>query len=159
MTTIAKKHTKVSVLAMARKKWGARAYLEERPNAPTAEQREANGIRRQELTAELKAMDEKIKSFGNTRKTLLDAAEFAVDVDGDEPSWTQLVNAVRHAKDFDNAVDKRKELFDEQRKIPHGYTHRFGIYTVDNIGGIAMAHEHARADTLEELAQAIYKRD
>jgi hypothetical protein len=145
---MADKVTKAHVLALARKRHGLKAQLREDKNAPTAESRAellrlavGRHDRKNSLQADLKA------AGTGPYMALLKAARFALDVDGDEPSWSQLRAATEAMEDF---AAKYEELRHLQELISKSNTHRYR-WSVIEVGSLFVS-VHEQADTLEELA-------
>lgn len=146
--------TKASVLRAARAKYGPKVNLRYNPNAPDA-------VRKVELREQVRVRMERKKSLeeerkalfaqGDPRVSLRNAARFAIDVDGDEPSWTQLREALEREERYAAISSEIRELQEEGRK-GCGWSYRWDVVLVVNIAGLAMAEVRASADTLEELA-------
>ena len=138
------------VLKAAIARWGKHVVIREARKAPSAAERATALARYKEIADLIREVEEAMKSLGNTQSRLVSAARFALDVDGDEPSWAQLREAVEAAEHLDRLVDERKDLRREAEHLD-GYTKRWTV--LDNIGIANMVK--ADADTLEELAAAI----
>ena len=151
--------TKKQLLALARKRW-PKAQLCENPRALDGAAKETL---RQQCAAwrERKAaLDEEIKAAGDTRKKLIEAARFAVDVNGDEPSWSQLREAVVLAERIDAAREERADIAKQlDRSIGKLHSRRWDVCWVDElVRGFPLCHVECSADTLEELAQKIQEK-
>lgn len=143
--------TKAAVLKLARKEW-PECYIAENPKAAMSEEKVLARAKREELKAEKATLEQEQQALGRTDLKLREAARFAVDVDGDEPSWTQLKAALE--------ADERRQtigvrLLDIRREMSAleglSFVHRWEICKRDGICIKTMHH----ADTLEELAAKI----
>jgi hypothetical protein len=148
--------TKSQILSAARKKWGKNVQLRENPKAPTPAAKEAVRKEQEGLRARRKAAEEERKSLGVVHGPLLAAARFALDVGGDEPSWTQLREAVEKAERSKQLTDELADL-DKQMKTNSGrlYASRYELSQDESLGGLWIRHVLARKDTLEELAAEV----
>jgi hypothetical protein len=148
--------TKAKVLAAARKKWGKAVQLRENKSAPTPAEKEVLRASQKELLARKKAADEERKALGDVQAPLLAAARFALDVDGDEPSWGQLREAVEKAERSKQLTEEIVDL-DKQLKNNTGrfVSYRYWLPEEVQVGGLWMRHHHASSDTLEELAEQV----
>ena len=146
--------TKSAALAAAKRKWGKRAYVEERRNAPTADERAANHARVREIIEQEKANEQAIKLLGAWPGKLAEAARFVVDVNGDEPSIPQLREAIEKVEELNVRIGDRRAMREEREHLPtHSKRWKAGI--VNDVAGIGFSHVRADADTLEELIEKI----
>src|SRR5262249_46887555 len=146
--------TKTQILVAARKRWGKNVQLREYANRPDEAAKEQIRLKLAGLRADRDRLKEEIKAAGDVHMALVAAARFAVDVDGDEPSWTQLREAVARAE---RVAEVREELREVEKAVSNAsgslLCHRFELTQDRAIAGIPMRHHLADADTLEELAQ------
>lgn len=151
--------TKSQILRAANKRYPKKALrLEENTKAPTAAQRASNADLRQKYKAELDAIDASLKSFSASTQSgrdLLAAARFVVDVDGDDPSIPGLATAVIQLEEYFRLTDRRCELKNLLRQIPHGYTKRYTLGDIESFSGLGAMFVLHTADTLAELLQQI----
>lgn len=142
--------TKAELLKLARKHYGAKVTLFDNPKAATADERNDASDRIREIVAreaELRALPKT-----DTASALIAAARFAIDVDGDEPSWTQLREALEAAENAQAVADELKALYAERKQLsPLTLSYR---YRLGKDCGI-FNHIEAQADTLEQLARMI----
>ena len=148
--------TKTQILAAARRWWGKNVQLREHTNRPDAAAKEQIRQKLAGLRADRDRLKEEIKAAGEDHKALVAAARFAVDVDGDEPSWTQLREAVAKAE---RVAEAREELRAAEKAISNASSvllcHRFELTQDQAVAGFPMRHHLADADTLEELAAKV----
>lgn len=143
---------KAAVLKLAQKKRGKTAQLRHNPKAPDAAQKEVLREQAKQRNSRKKQLEEERKALGDTRTPLRQAVRFAVDVGGDEPSWTQLREALEREERYAALTEEIRELEQAGRKAPHGFSYRWEVIVIVNIAGMAMCECHEGADTLEELA-------
>src|SRR5262245_60133458 len=145
------KHTAASVRKLAAARWG-KVELEHRPRALTDAQKAESMVRREELRAESGRVKAERKSLGNTWRPLREAARFAVDVDAQEPSLSQLRVALERDERQAELADRQTELENELRQLSGdclGYR-----YTIWEVMSWCRSFR-AGADTLDELAATI----
>jgi hypothetical protein len=149
--------TKSQILSAARKKWGKNVQLRENRAAPCPADKEALRASQKELLDRKKAVEEEKKALGDVQLPLLEAARFALDVDGDEPSWTQLREAVEKAERYRQLMGEQAELRQQLDKNSGLILRdRYGLTQDDEvIPGFPLRHVLARKDTLEELATEV----
>lgn len=154
---MAAKITKTHVLALARKRHGKDAQLRENARALSPEAKQELRTRHAALRSEKKETEAVVEDCKAAASLLLDAARFALDVDGDEPSWTQLRNAVEAAELLRDAKARVSEITAELRRTEGllcGY--RWEIVKVRTMGALgACCIVSEQADTLEEMAQKL----
>ncbi len=139
--------------ALAKKKHGPNAHIEQNVKAPAAAEKAALSERWFTLKKRKEVLTETIRAAGDVNKATREAARFAVDVDGDEPSWTQLRLAVERAEQVAAALEERCEIDKEMElNSRRRLWNRYKVVRVDNFGGLAIGCIEASADTLEELA-------
>jgi hypothetical protein len=151
---------KSQILTAARKKWGKNVMLRENPKALTPAAKEAVQKEQEGLRARRKAAHEERQLLGVVHGPLLEAARFVLDVDGDEPSWTQLREAVEKAERSKQLTEEIADL-DKQTKHNggHFFSHRYSLTHDVQVAGLWMRHHDADADTLEELAEKVNARE
>lgn len=138
------------VLAAARRKFGAKAYLEERRNAQTASERQRDIDRRREINQRKAALAELEKTDPPNHPALLKACHFVVDVDGDNPSIPQLKVELERAQRCQDRMEERRALHEEALGLG-GYSYRW-----ECLVGHGWANQVvASADTLDELLAKI----
>lgn len=149
------KITIAAVRKMARLRYGKTADVRHNQNALTKEQKAVVIAKHKELRAEKEACKAELHALGETAKPLREAARFAVDVDAQEPSLSQLRAALERAE---RAADLRERMKDieEEFRGSSTYSYRYEVVTIRYVGGIAaFTSVDASADTLEELAAKI----
>jgi hypothetical protein len=151
------KWTKAAVLALARKKYGPKAELRENKRALSAEEKARVREQLAAARAEHARLDEEVKATwaaGDPDGALREAARFAVDVDGDEPSWSQLAAALARAERFAAAKAERADVYKERSRLSGLLLgcrwEVVKIASMAGLGGICVVKESA--DTLEEMA-------
>jgi hypothetical protein len=148
--------TKSQVLAAARRAWGKKCQLAERRGALPKARREA-------LVAEIKALQAEKNALPRSAPTvaawrsLIDAARFVVDVNGDHPSISRLAAALAGSEAVRDAMDHRASLEAVIQRLRRlgPYAMRFYIYENESAAGLPMSLQHAEADTLGELLERI----
>ena len=138
--------TKAHVLAEARRRYGKAAFVRENQHAPTPAVRAANLARRKTIAVRVGEIDAALKLMGGTAARLLEAARFAVDVDGGPPSLEQLRAAVLAGELQRDLFEERSELRLAQNGID-GHTRR---WDVGADLGFALS-VRAYGDTLDEV--------
>jgi nitrogen-specific signal transduction histidine kinase len=152
--TMTEKLTASKVLALARKKHGKAVELRENKNAPDAATRDANRAKVAGLREAIARLKEEIRWAGDVLNGLREAARFALDVDGDEPSWTQLRQAAEAAERVQALREEMREAEAEKQRLTvtsHHYRWRLRKYTDSPLGPIGCVV--AMTDTLEELVE------
>jgi hypothetical protein len=148
--------TKGEVVKAARAKWPD-AQLRENKTAAMPDQKAAAKSRRitakQQLERARDAMRLIVQEHGHPDGRLRDTARLAVDVEGDEPSWSQLVEALKAAERYHELAGEQRELEAEVRRLDRLWmSSRFQVGTVRNIPGLPPVFSvHVRADTLDDL--------
>ena len=143
---------------LATKRYGGRTRLLGNKSAPTFDERVEAQLLHRELNQQVNELLAQIEAIGETEAPLRKAARFAVDVDGDEPSWSELAAAV--------AASEKKLALREQHSAAkkamniagmrcHGY--RWRVLQADFLGGIGIQTVLAQGDTLEEVAAKLTK--
>lgn len=146
------KPTKGSALALAKRKYGKKAIIQERRNAPTREEREAAQARSKEIGERLKVIAADQLSLKGWQDRLTKAARFVVDVDGDDPSVEQLRPCVIDAERYAALTEEYLDLKKEREQLPsHGY--RWTAGNITGAGGIKFLSVKDQADTLAELVE------
>lgn len=153
--------TKASVLAAARKRWGKGICLEESKRAATPEEKLAARGRLAEIRARLDAIKAERDAIYLTWKEWVKAARFALDVNLGEPSRSQLVAAVDAKEREDALAEEKKDLEKERSGLQSVLLRRrYSLSEIERVPGIGgMSVVHAYADTLEELAERIGRKD
>ena len=92
-------------------------------------------------------------------RTLLEAGEFLLAVNGDEPSKSQFQEAVLKARKKVDLEDEIRALREEKRQKASGiHNLRYEAGCVQSFPGIGGISEvHAQADTLTDLLAKIRK--
>lgn len=125
------------------------------PNALTPIGRAKARQQLNELRSREAALKVELKAIPQVWLTsLLDAAQFVVDVDGDPVAVERLATAVATAK-------RRQDILDELRQIrsaegpltSKSYRQKYDAYVDDKLCRLIVAS----ADTLDELAKAVAK--
>lgn len=148
--------TKAQVRELARRKYGKKVELSENKNAPTVAEKEVQRAKRQERIARKNQLEADLGSLKDPNGELLKAARFALDVDGDEPSWSQLREAVEVCNKVREIKDELQAIKEEAGRYS-GYICRWSVSELVNIGGVLMNRVHEQADTLEELVAKMEK--
>jgi hypothetical protein len=139
-------------MKLARECWGNGVRLEETPGAATPEEREVCREQLEKLAADKQRLCKEGNTLGDTAKALCEAARFAVDVDGDEPSWTQLREALERQEQAQEIREDLKDIEKAKEKVAsrrHSYC--FRLVTGDSW----LVQILAQADSLEGLAEKI----
>lgn len=130
-------------------RWGPKYYVREDRDAPSAAERDQLLATIRELRAAEETATKAIGELNWKADELVEAARFALDVDGDEPSWSQLIAAVERAEQhrllsqqYRDAVDSRKRLSPQTTRTRYTLLRKVRFYDV----------RVASADTLEQLA-------
>lgn len=127
-------------------------YLRKNPNAPSATERERIKADRDAAVQSLNEAHAELKSLAWMASELIAAARFAIDVDGDDPSWTQFIEATkraeRHAELSERIGALRKERDRLQSQI-HGK--RYTALRNESFFAVVVAE----ADTKEQLAEIL----
>lgn len=138
--------SKSQVLAAARRRFGPKVYVEDRPNADTAASRAAKMSRLAEIAARTAAIDEEQKKYPPAYPALLKACRFVVDVDGDNPSIHELAKLLGPAERALELLNERGELFTERREMG------CGSYRWTLLKDCGFCAEHIKGtDTLDEM--------
>ncbi len=155
--TMTKRATKASCMAAARKKWGKRAFVAENQSAVTVAERQSRQAKIRDLKAEIAILDEQIKGLGNQWPRLLEAAEFFLAVNGDEPSGCQFRVAVADARRAVEFVETRKAAKEQAEELRSSIVrHRWDAGYIGTINGLgSYAGIQASADSLDELLAQI----
>jgi hypothetical protein len=152
--TTTPKLTARSVRALARRHW-PRCEVRHNAGAPDKAEREASVQRRRELKARADALraEQARGCLGLARAELTAAARFALDVDGDEPSWSQLRAAVEKSERQTAVNEELRDIEAECQKLnSRSWRQRWEVVGIEGVNGIAsFSVVHASADTLEEL--------
>jgi len=137
---------------LAKQRYGAKAVVTHNPKAPDAEGhariREASKERRERIKALKEMIAADVRTHGSEVKVLAVAARFAVDVDGDEPSWTQLREAVERYEQLAALREEFRALEEEGRKNHGEFDYRYKVKT-NETWCWSVKHQ---AHTAEELA-------
>lgn len=144
--------TEAACLAAARRRWGKHAFIRKDQHAPTPAERDARIAKQRNFRTELDSLDAQVKQLGN-RPNLLEAAEFFLAVNGDEPSGKQFREAVAAARQAADLNDLRKATraeWEAGRSGVYSYKWGAGYYLQGNISST-----HVQSDTLEELLEKI----
>jgi hypothetical protein len=141
-------------MVAARKRWGKRAVVEERRNAPTASERQAAMDQRKQMQARINAIAAELELAKPWDRPLLKAARFAVDVDGGEPSMSQLRQLVEAAEKTVALVDERNELRTRKERLDC-FSYRWTAGRVEGGRGFDYMVVECQADTLTELLAKI----
>ena len=152
MATSQKSVSKKQVEAAARKRYGNQIRLVENPRAVTAERRAEAVARFREVCDALRLLDESEDAIRAEWRNLIRAARFALDVEGDEPSWGQLADAVAASEALDAKLDERKKLRQEKDRLQVLLIYHRWEAREDLGGGTRTC---AAADTLPELLAKI----
>jgi hypothetical protein len=148
--------TKQQALAAARRKWGKRAFVRENKRAMTPSQREQHKAHVRSLKARLDELEVTLKANRFDWKRLLEAAEFCVAVNSQEPSFSELKDCSEQARVFQDLLYERKLVRDEWERIRYGgHTQRWDAGYVADAAGMQFVSIHAQADTLDELIRKI----
>jgi hypothetical protein len=117
--------------ALAKRVYGPKAYTEEHPRAWTAERRDALRDRLQHAKARRKEIEGELAALKPRQPwpTLLKAAQFALAVDGDEPSWSQLREAVLVA-------ERQQALAEELAELPTFQRDGGGLHSYRCVAGV-----------------------
>lgn len=158
METTAKRASRAACQAAARRRWGKRVVVREHANAMSPAAREAHHAKQKSKRQELDALDARAKAIGGGHWIkLLEAAEFFLAVNGDEPSGTlfkEAVAASRAAEDMNAERQAARANWESGRGI--GLRKRWEVYSVQTVGNLAaFGHVHCEADTLDELLEKI----
>lgn len=117
-----------------------RAYVEERPNAPTAAEKVQIRERLAEAQAEREAISNELKTLGGLEavlKGLATAGRFVIDVYGGTPSLPNMVAPLAAAERLLEGLESRRELDEEIKKCKSRlYSVRCSAYTVNSVGGL-----------------------
>ena len=152
------RHTKASVLVDARKRFGKNVVLDERKNAATAAEREADRERRKKLRATDEEIKAKLVAMGkasrphNQLMALLEAVAFACDVDAQEPSLSKLKAARVKAKEYIDLCEARPDP--DEMNLGLGESYRWSLWRVSD-GPLRCIFVLKRADSLSEIAEFI----
>lgn len=152
--------TQKTALAAARRRWGKRALVREDRRALSPALRQQRRDHVAAINLRIKEIGTELQSHGDTERRLLEAAEFFLSVNGDEPSGSQLRSAVELSRKMIDLVDERRAITEERDRIRwgcHSFRWQAG-YVMDLIelgSGVAI---HESADTLDELIAKIEKR-
>lgn len=141
--------TKASVQKLARTRW-KQSLVRENPGASTREEREADIARAREIRQRIAQIDEAIKDAAGRVGALVKAARFAIDVDGDEPSWSDLAKALA-AVESDRALAAERREIDTERRALNVSSYRWSL-TKSNEWCTSVI---LWTDTLEELESKI----
>ncbi len=142
-------------MAEARIKWGKSAHIEDRKRQTSPTTRAEAAQRREQLKQEIAGIYEVIKRLGNTTAALVKAGRFAVDVDGDEPSWSEFKHALERAEERARCDTRLAEATKEQREAASGIgAYRYAAGRVDHVG-LSIFCIEVHADTLVELLNKI----
>lgn len=151
--------TKATVLKLARAKYRESVELNHYPKALSAEAKQELRERAKQLRERKQALEEQRKSMwlaGNPDQALLKAARFALDVDGDEPSWTQLRQEVVRSEHLAAIADEINEIESELKTIQTSLlSWRWSVSYVETVSGMQFRCIREQADSLEELASKL----
>ena len=154
-----RKHTKASVLAAARKRWGKAVQLEECKGALSPEQRAQVRARQKEIRDRLESIKAQRDALYPAWKDWAKVARFFFDVNGDEPSSSQLRAAVAAKEQEDDLAEEKKSLEAERsHNVTAGYRQRYRLLKIHG-SPFPHASVEAEADTLDELAAKVERND
>lgn len=141
--------------ARIREIWGRRARLDHHPTAPVGAERVLRMDRRKEIAERLRRIEIEIESLYavDTWAVLARKARFALDVDGDEPSWSELRAATEHAERLLLLIEERRDLKDERDDLALT-AHRWELLTTQGLGWSYAA----RGDELSDIADFLKNR-
>lgn len=140
--------TKTEVQALARKRWGPKAYVEESRRSPTKAVREAAQAKRRGMIARRTEIAEELKGLEGWKSPLLKAARFVVDVNGGPPSMDELRAALERAERHHDLTTESAALHRDMQQLPW-LGHHWRV--CENNG--MFCHIVAEGDTLDELAE------
>src|SRR3990167_3959338 len=103
---------------LANPKIAGKLYAESRLDRLTTSEKSAARPRIAEIDAELKSRRaaRRIDSKAHAERVLA-AARFALDVDGDEPSWSQLAEVVSDSEKYQADLEYDHDLVVERRRL------------------------------------------
>jgi hypothetical protein len=148
--------TKTEILKLARAVYGSQVSFSEDRKAPTANERQVATARAKDITDLLSEIDEALEAEDSWEAPLLKAARFVVDVDGGEPSLSQLSVALQRAERHAYLNEERRDLKTERDALPrYGYRFIVGVTPTDDPPRMNLVK--LQADTLDELADELKK--
>ena len=141
------------ILAAARKRWGKTAWVRENPRALAPGERFKRNEQCKANSARIAELEQEQKANQFQWRTLLEAAEFLLAVNGDEPSKSQFQEVVLKARKRVDLEDEIRALREEKRQKASGiHNLRYEAGCVVNFPGLGGITEvHAQADTLTDL--------
>lgn len=145
--------SKSAALAAARKRWGTREqiWIRESKFRSSPEERATNSAKRTQLNARLREIEEALKG-PDVVVPLVKAARFVVDVEGQEPSMSQLRTAVEAAERVESLKAERIEVRADRDRISIDHYKWSVCRTIAH--GLAYS-SIMHADTLAELIEKI----
>jgi hypothetical protein len=153
--------TKSKALALAKKRW-KNAYVDENPRARDRAAKADAKKTYDELRQQIKELGGERDDTGSApssrdlnkaTRLAIQAAEFAADVDGDEPSLSQLKIAISEYRKETARTESIKELRDRQKQFANTFSYRCTIGYASNVGGMSLGHVQGSGDTWEEACQ------
>lgn len=159
MATATKRANQAMATALAKQVYGKNAYTEFREKALTEEQKVPVRARAIEVAARRKELETPLKvSSHSVLLTILPAAEFVCDVNGDHPSIDQLRAALAKAMAHVAVVDEDLALKREQRTLnTHGK--RCNVLEAQHlIPGFPVSIQLCDGDTWEEVVGKLQRK-
>lgn len=147
----AKRWTAKSLLAAAKRKHGNDVMMRESKSAPTAAEREMLKAERSEWLTLRKEAEAFLSTVGlrQASDAMVAAAQFVVDVNGDNPSIPQLAVALEQLRKVTDALDTKREAIQACDRLSGKIFHyRFRLSKTSGM----FNHVLAEGDTLDELA-------
>ena len=135
---------------MARERYGPQALVIIDRTRPDKARREEIRARRKAARERRAQIEGEIKDLGDVLGRLAVAGRFALDVDGDEPSWTKLRQAVEAAERLDELRRENAGLRDALNDY-EDIRCRYEVLVQFGVG----REIKCQADTAEELAEMI----
>lgn len=156
MATTKARVTTAAVVRAARLRYGRTARLEEKPKAVAPAERARRIARLGEIRDRLKELPGPMVGVLREWRSLIKAAQFVRDVNGDHPSVPKLVETLAASEALSDKLEEREALEAERKRLDVGlHRHRFEILTTAVHGGFGFQTIEASADTLPELLAKI----
>lgn len=149
--------TKQAVQRAAVKKYGRAAHLTYGKLPSSPEKRQAARDTMRNANARMKELESSIKSHGTHTTTLIKAARFVIDTDGDRTALRQLATALalaeRQQELKDDHANAAKEYYDTRNQGNNTYyQYKVCVKADSHLPFAIVKHE---ADTLDEMMELI----